>query len=60
LGTPGENQYGSILQGFQESSNVNLVEEMVDMILAQRSYEVNSRSVRTADSILQTVSQLAR
>jgi flagellar basal-body rod protein FlgG len=60
LGTPGENQYGSILQGFQESSNVNLVEEMVDMILAQRSYEVNSRSVRTADSLLQTASQIVR
>lgn len=60
LGTAGENQYGSILQGFQESSNVNLVEEMVDMILAQRSYEVNSRSVKTADSLLQTASQIVR
>jgi flagellar basal-body rod protein FlgG len=60
LGTPGQNQFGTILQGFQESSNVNLVEEMVDMIIAQRAYEVNSRSVRTADGMLQTATQLSR
>lgn len=60
LGTPGENQYGTILQGYQESSNVNLVEEMVDMILAQRAYEVNSKSIKSADAMLNTASGLAR
>jgi flagellar basal-body rod protein FlgG len=60
LGTPGQNQFGTILQGYQESSNVNLVEEMVDMILAQRAYEVNSRSIRTADSMLNTATNMAR
>lgn len=60
LGTPTTSQFGSLLQGYQESSNVNLVEEMVDMILAQRAYEVNSRSIRTADTLLSTVTNLAR
>jgi flagellar basal-body rod protein FlgG len=60
LGTPGTNQYGSILQGYQENSNVNIVEEMVDMIVAQRAYEVNSRAIRTADEMLSTASNLSR
>ena len=60
LGTPGQNQFGTILQGYQESSNVNLVEEMVDMILAQRSYEVNSKSIKTADAMLSTATNMVR
>ena len=60
LGTPGQNQFGTILQGYQESSNVNIVEEMVDMIIAQRSYEVNSRAIRVADEMLSTATNLSR
>jgi flagellar basal-body rod protein FlgG len=53
IGTPGLNGLGSILQGELESSNVNVVKEMVDMIEAQRAYEVNSKAISTADQMLQ-------
>jgi flagellar basal-body rod protein FlgG len=53
VGTPGLNGLGSILQGELESSNVNVVKEMVDMIEAQRAYEVNSKAISTADQMLQ-------
>jgi flagellar basal-body rod protein FlgG len=53
LGTPGLNGLGTILQGSLESSNVNVVKEMVDMIEAQRSYEINSKAISTADQMLQ-------
>ena len=53
VGTPGLNGLGSILQGSLESSNVNVVKEMVDMIEAQRSYEINSKAISTADQMLQ-------
>lgn len=53
VGTPGYNGLGSILQGELESSNVNVVKEMVDMIEAQRAYEVNSKAISTADQMLQ-------
>src|SRR5947207_6003912 len=54
-GTPGENGLGHINQGFLEQSNVNVVEEMVNMIVAQRAYEVNSRAVRVADDMLSQI-----
>ena len=57
-GNAGENGFGSIQQGFLESSNVNIVEEMVNMIEAQRAYEINSKSVQTSDEMLQKISQL--
>lgn len=60
IGSPGENSYGTLLQGYLESSNVNVVEEMVNMILAQRAYEMNSKSIQTADDMLARVSQLKR
>jgi flagellar basal-body rod protein FlgG len=60
IGSPGENAYGTVLQGYLESSNVNVVEEMVAMILAQRSYEMNSKSIQSADEMLSRVSQLKR
>lgn len=60
LGNPGKSGYGSLLQGFLESSNVNVVEEMVNMIIAQRSYELNSKSIQTSDEMMSRVSQLKR
>src|SRR5262249_32308408 len=58
--TPGENGIGHLNQGFLESSTVSVVEEMVNMIVAQRAYEVNSRAVRAADDMLQQINNLAR
>lgn len=60
VGNPAENGFGRILQGYVEGSNVNVVEEMVNMITAQRAYEINSKSIQTSDSMLQIVSQLKR
>ncbi|MBU1003272.1 MAG: flagellar basal-body rod protein FlgG [Proteobacteria bacterium] len=59
-GTPGENQVGTIAQGFLEMSNVEIVDEMVQMIVAQRAYEVNSKAVTTSDQMLQTANQIKR
>lgn len=59
-GTPGENGLGTINQGYLEMSNVKVVEEMVNMIAAQRAYEVNSKSIQAADEMLQTANQLRR
>lgn len=53
VGTPSQNGLGSLMQGSLESSNVNVVKEMVDMIEAQRSYEINSKAISTADQMLQ-------
>lgn len=57
---PGEKGLGRINQGFLEQSNVNVVEEMVNMIVAQRAYEVNSRAVRVADDMLSQINNLVR
>lgn len=59
-GVPGEEGYGTISQGFLEMSNVKVVEEMVNMIAAQRAYEVNSKAITAADEMLQTANQLRR
>jgi len=56
-GTPGTNGFGSIEQGSVENSNVNIVEELVNMITTQRTYEMNSKVIQTADQMLQFVSQ---
>lgn len=56
VGTPGINGLGSLLQGFVEGSNVNVVEELVSMIETQRAYEMNSRAISTTDQMLQYVS----
>ncbi len=56
----GEDGIGTILQGFLESSNVNVVEEMVKMIVAQRAYEINSRAVQTSDEMLSIANALRR
>ena len=52
-GTPGQNGLGQLTQGSLESSNVNVVQELVDMIETQRAYEVNARAISTADQMLQ-------
>lgn len=59
-GTPGTEGLGTIAQGFLERSNVNIVDEMVNMIIAQRAYEANSRSVLTADFMLGVATGLRR
>jgi len=59
-GNPGENGLGKVNQGFLEQSNVSVVEEMVNMIVAQRAYEVNSRAVRVADDMLSQINNLVR
>lgn len=57
---PGRNNTGTIIQSHIEASNVDVVEEMVNMITAQRAYELNSKAVRTAESILETAVNLKR
>jgi flagellar basal-body rod protein FlgG len=54
-GNPGVNGLGTIMQGFVESSNVNVVEELVNMIETQRAYEINSRAISTSDQMLQFI-----
>jgi len=54
--TPGENGLGTIAQGYLEMSNVNLVEEMVNMIITQRAYEFNSKVIQASDDMLQMAS----
>jgi len=56
-GNPGLNGLGTLQQGFVEGSNVNVVEEMVNMIETQRAYEMNSKAISTADQMLQYVTQ---
>lgn len=59
-GTPGDAGFGLIRQGALEKSNVDVVVELVNMILAQRAYELNSRSIQTSDQMLQTANEIAR
>jgi flagellar basal-body rod protein FlgG len=54
--TPGDSGLGTIVQGFLESSNVNVVEELVNMIETQRAYEMNSKAISTTDDMLAYVS----
>jgi flagellar basal-body rod protein FlgG len=60
VGTPGENGFGTIAQGFLEMSNVSVVDEMVSMITAQRAYETNSKVIQTSDDMLQMANNLKR
>ena len=59
-GTPGEDGYGTIAQGYLEMSNVSVVDEMVNMITAQRAYEINSKAIQAADDMLQAANSLKR
>ncbi|MDT8999310.1 flagellar basal-body rod protein FlgG [Paucibacter sp. APW11] len=57
-GAPNANGLGALQQGFVETSNVNVVEELVQMIQTQRAYELNSKAVQTSDQMLQKLAQL--
>ena len=59
-GTPGEDGFGTIAQGYLEMSNVSVVDEMVNMITAQRAYEINSKAIQAADDMLQVANNLKR
>ena len=59
-GVPGEGQFGTILQGHLEGSNVKPVKELVSLIKTQRAFQMNSQSIKAADQALQTVSNLRR
>ena len=60
IGTPGQEGIGMIRQGFLETSNVDVVKEMVDLIAAQRAYEINSKMVSTSEDMLQIANNLKR
>jgi flagellar basal-body rod protein FlgG len=57
-GTAGNQGFGTILQGFLESSNVNTVQEITNLITAQRAYEMNSKVISASDEMLSTINQL--
>ncbi len=60
LDNPGENGAGEIMQGTLEMSNVSLVDEMTNLVLAQRAYQLNARIIQTADQVLETINNLRR
>jgi flagellar basal-body rod protein FlgG len=57
-GSPGSTGYGQVMQGFVETSNVNVVQEITNLITAQRAYEMNSRVISASDEMLSTLSRL--
>jgi len=59
-GIPGTDNFGTIAQGYLEMSNVDAIEEMINMIVGQRAYEINSKSIKTADTMLGVVTSLSR
>ncbi|PKL83983.1 MAG: flagellar basal-body rod protein FlgG [Ignavibacteriae bacterium HGW-Ignavibacteriae-3] len=60
LGTPGDQGFGEVHQGYLESSNVDIVEEMIAMIAAQRAYEINSKTVKTVEDMMSMANNLKR
>ncbi len=60
LGVPGSEGFGEVNQGYLESSNVDIVEEMIAMIQAQRSYEINSKTVKTVEEMMTMANNLKR
>ncbi|HHI02411.1 MAG TPA: flagellar basal-body rod protein FlgG, partial [candidate division Zixibacteria bacterium] len=60
LGAPGTEGFGQLNQGYLEASNVKVVEEMVNMIVAQRAYEINSKVIQTSDDMSQIANNLKR
>ncbi|MBA4389343.1 MAG: flagellar basal-body rod protein FlgG [Syntrophus sp. (in: bacteria)] len=59
-GNPGQNGIGTMLQGYLEGSNVNIMQEMINLIVGQRAYEVNSKAIQAADEMLQMANSLRR
>ncbi len=59
-GTPGEEGFGTLAQGYLEMSNVSVVEEMTNLIIAQRAYEVNAKAIQAADERLQMANKIKR
>ncbi len=59
-GTAGDNGFGTIQAGFLEKSNVQMVTELVNLITAQRAYEINSRAIRAGDDMLRTANEIVR
>jgi flagellar basal-body rod protein FlgG len=59
-GNPGTDDYGTVLQGYLEMSNVDVVEEMINMITTQRAYEIGSKVIQTGDDMLQMAASLKR
>ena len=57
-GVPGANGLGTLSQGFLETSNVNVVQELITMIQTQRAYEMNSKAIQTSDQMLQKLGQI--
>jgi flagellar basal-body rod protein FlgG len=60
IGNPDEQGFGRIQQGSLETSNVEIVQEMTDMIAAQRAYEINARAIQSADQLMQITGDLLR
>lgn len=60
VGLPDEYGFGRLLQGALETSNVEIVREMTDMIAAQRAYEINARAIRASDTMMQSLNDLIR
>jgi len=60
LGNPNQNGFGQLEQGYLELSNVTVVQEMVNMIMAQRAYEVNAKAVQASDEMMQMSNNLRR
>ena len=58
IASPGETGFGNLAQGFLESSNVNLVNEMMTLVVTQRAYEVNSQVIRAVDEMLRVNNSL--
>ena len=59
-GTPGDENFGTIAQGYLEGSNVEMVDEMVGLIVGQRAFEINSKAITTSDAMLQTAINIKR
>lgn len=59
-GVAGTDNYGRLSQGYLEMSNVDAIEEMINMIMGQRAYELNSKTIRTAETMIQTATNIVR
>lgn len=60
LGNPGSDGFGQLMQGFLEKSNVNVVNEMIELIVAQRAFEINSKAIRTAEQMMEIANSIKR